>query len=63
MQITNSNTSGVLSRKEAAEYLKITRTTLDKLTIPRIRIRRRVVYRLADIEVWLEGQKVGRVPA
>jgi len=49
--------SDVLSRKEAAEYLSICKTTLDKLPIPRIQLRRRVVYKKADIDAWLESQK------
>ena len=53
-----SNVTEILSRREAAEYLKISRGTLDKLNIPCIRIRRRVVYRIADIDAWLEAQKV-----
>lgn len=59
----STGTAGVLSRKEAAAYLTITKGTLDKLPIPRIRIRRRVVYKRADIEAWLESQKDGRATA
>jgi predicted DNA-binding transcriptional regulator AlpA len=64
MMVINSNsTSDVLTRKQAAEYLKISRGTLDKLDIPRIQIRRRAVYRKADIDQWLESRKVGGVTA
>jgi len=52
-----STAPDVLSRKEAATYLTITRGTLDKLDIPKIQIRRRVVYKKADIDAWLEAQK------
>jgi len=52
-----SITSDVLSRKQAVEYLTINKGTLDKLGIPKIQIRRRVVYRKADIDAWLEAQK------
>jgi excisionase family DNA binding protein len=58
----NQTTSDVLTRRQAAEYLSISRGTLDKLDIPRIQIRRRVVYRKADIDAWLETQ-AGRVTA
>ena len=53
-----SNVTEILSRREAAEYLKISRGTLDKLDVPHIQIRRRVVYRKVDIDQWLEAQKV-----
>ena len=57
------NTSDVLSRKEAATYLSISKGTLDKLLIPKIQIRRRIVYRKADIDAWLESQKTAGVSA
>ena len=52
-----STTSDVLSRKQAAEYLTINKGTLDKLDIPKIQIRRRVVYKKTDIEAWLDSQR------
>jgi len=59
-----NTSSGVLSRKEAAEYLLICKGTLDKLPIPRIQVRRRVVYKKTDIDAWLESQKTaGRITA
>ena len=52
------NASGMLTRKEAAAYLSISKSTLDKLDIPRIPISTRlVVYQKADIDAWLEAQK------
>jgi len=45
--------SELFDRKEAAMYLRICRTTLDKLSIPRIKIRRRIFYRRAELEQWL----------
>jgi len=53
----STKTSDVLSRKQAAEYLTINKGTLDKLDIPKIQIRRRVVYKKADIDAWLDSQK------
>jgi len=53
----------VFSREQAARYLSIGKGTLDKLDIPKIQLRRRIVYKRADIDKWLEGQKSGRVPA
>lgn len=43
----------VLSRKEAAEYLGICKTTLDRLDIPRTQIRRRVLFRKEVLDKWL----------
>jgi len=54
---TIKGTSEVLSRKQAAEYLSISKGTLDKLEIPRIKVRRRVVFKKADIDLWLENRK------
>jgi len=45
--------SELLTRKEAAMYLRICKTTLDKLKIPRIKIRHRVVYRKQELNQWL----------
>ena len=54
----NPNTPEILTRKDAATYLAISKGTLDKLGIPFIQIRRRVIYRKSDIDAWLEAQKV-----
>ena len=51
------NGGAVLSREETAEYLKICKATLDKLSIPKIKVSRRVLYRKAAIERWLEQQE------
>ena len=53
----STKTSDVLSRKQAAEYLTINKGTLDKLGIPKIQIRRRVVYKKTDIDAWLDSQR------
>jgi hypothetical protein len=45
--------SNLLDRQEAAEYLRICKTTLDKLDVLRIKIRRRVFFRKSDLENWL----------
>jgi predicted DNA-binding transcriptional regulator AlpA len=45
--------SEILSRKEAAAYLRICKTTLDTLDIPRVKIRHLVLYRKSDIDQWL----------
>ena len=46
--------SELLTRSEAAEYLRICKTTLDKLLISRIKIRHQVFYRKSDLEKWLD---------
>jgi len=43
----------LLNRKEAAAYLRICKTTLDKLRIPRIKVRHKVIYRKQELEQWL----------
>ena len=44
----------ILSRRQAAEFLGICRTTLDRLDIPRTKIRRRVMYKRTVLERWLD---------
>jgi hypothetical protein len=51
MQKSNDD---VLSRKETALFLGICRTTLDRLDIPRIKIRRRVVYKRDVLKKWID---------
>jgi excisionase family DNA binding protein len=46
--------SELFDRKEAAVYLRICRTTLDRLMIPRIKIRRRVLFRKSELDQWLD---------
>ena len=52
---TNSEASDILSRKETAAVLGICLTTLDRLDIPRIRIRHRVMYKRAEINKWIDA--------
>jgi hypothetical protein len=47
-------TSDILSRKEAAEYLGICRATLDRLDIPRTRIRHRVMFKRDILNKWID---------
>ena len=54
----------VLSRKQAAEFLGICRTTLDRMKLPRTKVRRRVFFRQSELVNWLamnEGSKGGSV--
>ena len=50
----------VLSRKEAAEFLGICKTTLDRMDIPRTKVRRRVLYRQSVLIQWLEKNTKGK---
>jgi predicted DNA-binding transcriptional regulator AlpA len=52
-QVSNKE---VLSREEVSKFLGICKTSLDNLPIPRIKIRRRVLYRRSDLNQWLEQQ-------
>jgi excisionase family DNA binding protein len=50
----------VLSRQEAAQYLHVCLTTFDKLDIPRVKVRRKVLFRLESLEKWLtDHEKTG----
>jgi len=52
----------LLSRTDAATYLGICLTTLDRLTIPRTYLRRRVFFRKVILEKWLkENTRTRRV--
>ncbi|MCL2800527.1 MAG: helix-turn-helix domain-containing protein [Treponema sp.] len=46
--------SELLDREEASVYLRICKTTLDKLVISRIKIRRRVLYKKSELDKWLD---------
>ena len=48
--------SDILSRKQAAEFLGICLTTLDRLDIPRTRIRHRVFYKRDVLNKWIDSQ-------
>ena len=44
----------ILSRREAAAYLGVCKTTLDRLGIPRTRVRHRVMYKREVINKWID---------
>jgi hypothetical protein len=44
----------LMGRKQTAEYLgHICLTTLDRLNLPRVKVRRRVLYRKSTLDAWL----------
>jgi len=62
---TDFGTPDILSRREAAAVLGICRATLDRLDIPRTRVRHRVMYKREVINKWIdehtESGKRGKV--
>ena len=46
----------ILSRKKAAAFLGVCLTTLDRLDIPRTRIRHRVMFRRDILDRWVVEQ-------
>ena len=44
----------IFSRKQAAEFLGICVTTLDRLDIPRTRIRHRVMFKREVLNKWID---------
>lgn len=55
-----TETNDILSRKEAAAFLGICLTTLDRLDIPRVRLRHRVVFKRDVLHKWLDEQSCGK---
>jgi len=58
----NQPTKEVMSRADAAAYIGIGKSTLDRLDIPKIQIRRRVLFQKEMIDKWL-SQNTVRSPA
>jgi len=48
----------VMSRKDAMAYMSISRSTLDKMALPKICIFGKVVFRKSDIDEWLDRHTV-----
>jgi hypothetical protein len=51
---TDFGTPDILSRKEAAKFLGICMTTLDRLDIPRTKILHRVMFKRDIIKKWID---------
>jgi excisionase family DNA binding protein len=49
-----TQTKDVMSRADAAAYIGIGKSTLDRLNIPKIQIRRRVLFQKEAIDKWLK---------
>ena len=50
----------VLSREEASKFLGVCKTTLDRMDLPRIRVRRRVLYQQTALITWLKKNTTGK---
>ncbi|GHT94193.1 hypothetical protein FACS1894141_0390 [Spirochaetia bacterium] len=51
--------SEIMTRRQAASYLQFCVTTLDRIKdLPRLKIRRGVRFRKADLDKWLDRQTV-----
>ena len=54
--------SGLLTKVDIEAYLRIGRRTLDRLIkareIPFLKLGRRVLFKKADVEAWLETKRV-----
>ncbi len=46
------------SKREAAEYLGVSVRTLDRLPIPRVKIRGSVKYRIETLDAWSRANEV-----
>jgi excisionase family DNA binding protein len=55
--VNTQSVKEVMSRKEAAAYIGVGKSTLDRLAIPKIQIRRRVLFRKDAIDKWLLSQQ------
>jgi excisionase family DNA binding protein len=53
MATTIQPTKDVMSRAQAAAYIGIGKSTLDRLNIPKIKIRKRVLFKKETIDKWL----------
>jgi len=56
----HTNSDVLMNRKQAAEYLCVCKTTLDRLNCPKIKLRRRVLYSRIAIDKWLQEQTTER---
>lgn len=48
-----------MTKAECQEYLRISKSSLEKLVkegLPRIKLDRKVLFRKADVDGWLEGK-------
>jgi hypothetical protein len=46
-----------LTKREAAQFLHISERTLDRLSVPRLRLRGRVMFRRDTLDQWSKSQE------
>ena len=56
----NTETVEIMSRRKAAAFLGICLTTLDRLDIPRTKIRHRVLYKRDVLNKWIDKHTESR---
>ena len=55
-----------MTKAECQEYLRISKSSLEKLVkkgLPRIKLDRKVIFRKADVDCWLERKVQGKKKA
>jgi hypothetical protein len=57
MEKMDTQTSELLTRKEACAILRICLTSLDKMRLPSVRFGRRVFYRWSTIQSWIAANE------
>ena len=57
---TDFGTPDIMSRREAAAFLGICKVTLDRLDIPRTRVRHRVMYKRDVLSNWINEHTENR---
>lgn len=57
LEFKDTSSLAFLKKPEAAEYLRISVRTLDRLDIPRVKIRGTVLYRRKALDMWAESQE------
>ena len=55
--MVTQSTKEVMSRRETAAYIGIGLSTLDQLNIPKIKIRKRILFKKEAIDKWLLSQQ------
>jgi len=57
MATANQPTKEIMSRSQVAAYIGIGLSTLDRLNIPKIQIRKRVLFKKEAVDKWLLSQQ------
>jgi hypothetical protein len=56
----HNSQENVLTRREAADYLRVCLSSFDKLGVPRIQVRRKMLFRRETLDKWLaENEAAG----